>query len=157
MARPLRALGTRFRRLEDRSRWARLKAKGPRLPGPRERRPDEVSDNLKKEIVRGQTSHKLRKLEYFCRCYIMTSSQILLQPGLSPLSLPKIWKICFPGDRKCCILTSEWRPVLSHCRCCGGRPSPSPGPPRHRPWSWPPPPASSPSLTRWSLSQSRQE
>ena len=43
--RPLMALGTRFRRLEDRSRWPRLEARGPRLPGPRERRPDEVNDN----------------------------------------------------------------------------------------------------------------
>ena len=45
MVRPLRALGTRFRRLEDRSKWARLEARGPRLPVARERRPDEVSDN----------------------------------------------------------------------------------------------------------------
>ena len=45
MMRVLRALGTRFRRLEDRSRWARLEARGLRLPGARERRPDEVSDN----------------------------------------------------------------------------------------------------------------
>ena len=45
MERPLRAPGTRFRRLEDRSRCERLEARGARLPGPRDRRPDEVSDN----------------------------------------------------------------------------------------------------------------
>ena len=45
LVRPLRAPGTRFRRLEDRSRCERLEARGARLPGPRDRRPDEVSDN----------------------------------------------------------------------------------------------------------------
>ena len=45
MVRPLRALGTRFRRLEDSCRWARLEDRGLRLPGARERRPEEVSDN----------------------------------------------------------------------------------------------------------------
>ena len=45
MARPLRAPGTRFRRLEDKSRCVRLEARRLRLPGPRDRRLEEVSDN----------------------------------------------------------------------------------------------------------------
>ena len=50
LLRPLRlwrALGTRVRRLEDSERWARLEARGPRLPGPIERRPDEVRESWK--------------------------------------------------------------------------------------------------------------
>ena len=77
-----------MRRLEDRSRWARPGDRGARLPGARERRPDEVSDTwskyyLSQQLEKSNNNSVLKIFSAFKKpiFYVVAS----LSPGFSHL------------------------------------------------------------------------